>query len=36
MLLLDGLQSLSSRRTLVRTIEVFDEHGTQLVTGVDG
>jgi hypothetical protein len=34
-LLLDGLQSLSSRWTLVCTLEVPDEHGTQLVPGVD-
>jgi hypothetical protein len=31
MLLSDGLQSLSSRRTLVRALEVPNEHGTQLV-----
>jgi hypothetical protein len=35
MLLLDGLQSLSSRWTLVCTLEVPDEYGTQLVSGVD-
>jgi hypothetical protein len=35
MLLLDGLQSLSSRWMLVCTLEVPDEHGMQLVQGVD-
>jgi hypothetical protein len=35
MLLLDGLQSLSIRWALVCTLEVPDEHGTQLVLGVD-
>jgi hypothetical protein len=35
MLLLDGLQSLSSGWMLVCTIEVSDEHGTQLVPDID-
>jgi hypothetical protein len=35
-LLLDGLDGLSSRRTLIYTLEVPDELGTQLVPGVDG
>jgi hypothetical protein len=35
MLLFDGLQSLSSRWTLVCTLEVPDEYDTQLVPGVD-
>jgi hypothetical protein len=34
-LLLDGLQGLSSGWTLVRALKVPDEHGTQLVLGVD-
>jgi hypothetical protein len=34
-LLLDGLQSLSNSWTLVCTLEVPDEYGTQLVPGVD-
>jgi hypothetical protein len=34
MLLLDGLQSLSSGWTLVCTLEVPNEHGTQLVPSV--
>jgi hypothetical protein len=36
MLLLDGFDGLSSRWTLVCALEVPDEHGTQLVLGVDG
>jgi hypothetical protein len=36
MLLLDGLEGLSSRRTLIGALEVPDEHGTQLVPGVNG
>jgi hypothetical protein len=36
MLLLDGLEGLSSRWTLVCALEVLDEHGTHLVPGVDG
>jgi hypothetical protein len=35
MLLLDDLQDLCSRRTLICTLKVPDEHGTQLVPGVD-
>jgi hypothetical protein len=35
MLLLDGLQSLSSRWTFVCTLEVPNEHGIQLVPSVD-
>jgi hypothetical protein len=31
MLLLDGLEGLDSRWTLICALEVFDEHGTQLV-----
>jgi hypothetical protein len=36
MLLLDGLEGLSSRQTLVGALEVPNEYGTQLVPGVDG
>jgi hypothetical protein len=36
MLLLDGLEGLGSRRTLIGALEVPDEYGTQLVPGVDG
>jgi hypothetical protein len=36
MLLLDGLEGLGSRRTLIGALEVLDEHGTQLVPGVNG
>jgi hypothetical protein len=36
MLLLDGLECLDSRRMLVGALEVPDEHGTQLVPGVNG
>jgi hypothetical protein len=35
MLLVDGLQSLSSRWMLVCTLEVPDEYGTQLVPSVN-
>jgi hypothetical protein len=35
MLLLDDLQSLNSRWTLVCTLKVPDEHDTQLIPGVD-
>jgi hypothetical protein len=35
-LLLDGLDGLNSRRTLIGALEVPDEHGTQLVPGVNG
>jgi hypothetical protein len=34
-LLLDGLEGLGSRRTLIGALEVLDEHGTQLVPGVN-
>jgi hypothetical protein len=36
MLLLDGPESLGSRWTLICALEVLDEHGTQLVPGVNG
>jgi hypothetical protein len=36
MLLFDVLEGLSSRRTLIGALEVSDEHGTQLVPGVNG
>jgi hypothetical protein len=36
MLLFDGLQSFCYRWMLVRTLDVLDEHGTQLVPIVDG
>jgi hypothetical protein len=36
MLLLDGLEGLGSRRTLIGALEVLHEHGTQLVPGVNG
>jgi hypothetical protein len=36
MLLLNGLEGLSSRWMLIRVIEVPDERGTHLVLGVDG
>jgi hypothetical protein len=35
MLLLDGLQGLSSRWMLIYTLKVSNEHGTHLVLGVD-
>jgi hypothetical protein len=34
--LLDGLEGLSNRWTLVRALKVSNEHGTQLVPGLDG
>jgi hypothetical protein len=36
MLLLDGLEGLSSRWMLLCALKVADEHGTHLVKGVDG
>jgi hypothetical protein len=36
MSLLDGLEGLSSRWTLVRALKVSNKHGTQLVPGLDG
>jgi hypothetical protein len=36
MLLLDGLEGLDSRWMLIGALEVPDEHGTQLVPGVNG
>jgi DNA-directed RNA polymerase subunit N (RpoN/RPB10) len=35
MLLLDGIQSFCCRWTLIRALEVVDEHGIQLVLVVD-
>jgi hypothetical protein len=35
-LLLDGLEGLDGRWTLIGALEVPDEHGTQLVPGVNG
>jgi hypothetical protein len=35
MLMLDGLEGLDSRRTLIGALEVPDEHGTQLIPGVN-
>jgi hypothetical protein len=35
-LLLDGLEGLGSRRTLIGALKVPDEHSTQLVPGVNG
>jgi hypothetical protein len=35
-LLLDGLEGLGGRWTLIGALEVPDEHGTQLVAGVNG
>jgi hypothetical protein len=35
MLLLDGLQGLCSRWTLIHALKVPDEHGTLLVPGVN-
>jgi hypothetical protein len=35
-LLLDGLEGLSGRWTRIGALEVPDEHGTQLVLGVNG
>jgi hypothetical protein len=36
MLLLDGLEGLGSRWTLICALEVSNEHDTQLVPGVNG
>jgi hypothetical protein len=36
MLLLDNLEGLTSRRTLIGALKVLDEHGTQLVPAVNG
>jgi hypothetical protein len=36
MLLLDGLEGLGGRWTLIGALKVFDEHGTQLVLEVNG
>jgi hypothetical protein len=36
MSLLDSLEGLSSRWTLVRALKVSNKHGTQLVPGLDG
>jgi hypothetical protein len=36
MLLLDGLEGLGSRWTLIGALEVSDEHSTQLVPEVNG
>jgi hypothetical protein len=36
MLLLDGLEGLGSRWMLICALEVPNEHGTQLVPGVNG
>jgi hypothetical protein len=36
MLLFDGPEGLDSRWTLICALEVPDEHGTQLVPGVNG
>jgi hypothetical protein len=36
MLLLDGLEGLGSRRTLIGALEVPNEHGTHLILGVNG
>jgi hypothetical protein len=35
-LLLDGLEGLGSRWTLIGALEVPDEHGTHLVPGMNG
>jgi hypothetical protein len=35
-LLLDSLEGLDSRWTLIGALEVLDEHGTQLIPGVNG
>jgi hypothetical protein len=34
--LLDGLEGLGNRGTLVRALKVSNEHDTQLVPGLDG
>jgi hypothetical protein len=36
MLLLDGLKGLGSTWTLICALKVPDEHGTQLISGVNG
>jgi hypothetical protein len=36
MLLLDGLEGLGGRWTLIGALKVPDEHGTQLISGVNG
>jgi hypothetical protein len=36
MLLLDGLEGLNGRWTLIGVLEVPDEYGTQMVPGVNG
>jgi hypothetical protein len=36
MSLLDSLEGLSSKWTLVRALKVSNKHGTQLVPGLDG
>jgi hypothetical protein len=36
MLLLEGLEGLSIRRTLIGALKVPNEHGTQLIPGVNG
>jgi hypothetical protein len=36
LLLLDGLEGLGGRWTLIGALEVPDEHGTQLVLGMNG
>jgi hypothetical protein len=36
MLMLDGIEGLGSRWTLIGALEVPDEHGTQLVPGMNG
>jgi hypothetical protein len=35
-LMLDSLEGLDSRWTLIGVMEVLDEHGTQLIPGVNG
>jgi hypothetical protein len=35
-IVLDGLEGLGSRRTLIGALKVPDEHSTQLVPGVNG
>jgi hypothetical protein len=35
-LLLDGLEGLDGRWTLIGALEISDEHGTQLIPGVNG
>jgi hypothetical protein len=36
MLLINGLEGLDGRWTLIGALEVLDEYGTQLVLGVNG